>query len=351
METIVASAGDEITVMLVGDIYVQRPDPSGVFRHIRPTLATADIVIGNLEGAYSDGGTPWPKGGINAWKADAKQMQAIAEGGFHAMSVTNNHIMDFGYDGLLETLSNLDRIGVAHAGAGRDATEAYAPAIIERAGTKVALLAYTSVFVPGWEALDKRPGLAVMAARTAYEPPARFIENPGRAPRVLTWMLPDSKARLAKDIAEARRAADCVICSFHWGVSEGHVPLTDYQVELGHHAAECGADFIFGHHPHLMQGVEFHKNVPIFYSLGNLTFARHNKAKGHELETMIVRARLRGGRIVEVDYMPVLTDANLDPHVLPLAEARQVISIIETRSAAFGTRFSPCRDCMLVEAG
>lgn len=344
-----ADRTDEIVVMLVGDIYVQRGDPASVFRHIREKLATADLVIGNLEGAYADGGTPWPKGGINVWKADARQMAAIEAGGFHAMSATNNHIMDFGHDGLLETLANLDRIGVKHAGAGRNAAEAYAPAILERNGVRVALLAYTSVFVPGWEALDNRPGLAVMAARTAYEPPLRFAENPGRPPKVVTWVLPDSKARLVEDIANARTQADFVICSFHWGVSEGHVPLTDYQVELGHHAVDSGADFVFGHHPHLMQGIELYKGVPIFYSLGNLTFARHNGAKGHELETMIARLRIRGGRIVDVDYIPLLSDEKLDPHVLPLSEAAAVTSIVGRRSATFGTRFTPEGDAVRVE--
>jgi poly-gamma-glutamate synthesis protein (capsule biosynthesis protein) len=341
----------DIVVMMVGDIYVRRDDPAEVFRHIRDKLATADLVIGNLEGAYADGGTPWPKGGINVWKADARQMAAIEAGGFHAMSATNNHIMDFGHDGLLETLNNLDRIGVKHAGAGRDATEAHAPAILERQGTKVALLAYTSVFVPGWEALDGRPGLAVMAARTAYEPPLRFAENPGRPPKVISWIVPESKARLVEDIKRARAEADTVICSFHWGVSEGHVPLTDYQVELGHHAVDSGADLVFGHHPHLMQGIEVYNGVPIFYSLGNLTFARHNAAKGHELETMIARVRLRNGKIAAVDYIPLKSDEKLDPHVLPLDRAEGVTSIVARRSATFGTRFFPTEDAMAVALG
>ncbi len=347
----VENQADDVVVMMVGDIYVRRDDPAEVFRHIKDKLSSADLVIGNLEGAYADGGTPWPKGGINVWKADARQMVAIEAGGFHAMSATNNHIMDFGHDGLLETLGNLDRIGVKHAGAGRNAAEAYAPAILERKGTKVALLAYTSVFVPGWEALDERPGLAVMAARTAYEPPLRFAENPGRPPKVVTWIVPESKARLVDDIRKARAAADIVICSFHWGVSEGHVPLTDYQMELGHHAVESGADLVFGHHPHLMQGIEIYRGVPIFYSLGNLTFARHNAAKGHELETMIARARIRAGRIIAVDYIPLLSDEKLDPHVLALDAAAPVTSIIEKRSAAFGTTFSPAGDGIRVALG
>jgi poly-gamma-glutamate capsule biosynthesis protein CapA/YwtB (metallophosphatase superfamily) len=338
------SPRDEATIMIVGDIYVSRENPAEVFRHLKSTLAEADIVIGNLEGAYADGGTPWPKGGINVWKADARQMAAIEAGGFHAMSTTNNHIMDFGHDGLLETLGNLDKLGIKHAGAGSTKAEAHAPAIIERNGSRVALLAYTSVYTPGWEALPDRPGLAVMTARTAYEPPARFIESPGKPPKVLTWVLPESKQQLVEDIAAAREKADFVICSFHWGISEGHFALTDYQLELGHHAVDSGADLIFGHHPHLMQGVEIYKKVPIFYSLGNLTFARHNSSRGHELETMILRCRVKAGRLISVDYIPICSDQNLDPHVLPLADSAAVQKLVEQRSARFGTKFTPATD-------
>jgi poly-gamma-glutamate synthesis protein (capsule biosynthesis protein) len=134
-------------------------------------------------------------------------------------------------------------------------------------------------------------------------------------------------------------------------VSEGHVPLTDYQVELGHHAVDSGADLVFGHHPHLIQGVEVYNGVPIFYSLGNLTFARHNAAKGHELETMIARVRLRNGKIAAVDYIPLQSDERLDPHALPLDRADGVTSIVARRSAAFGTRFFPTEDAMGIELG
>ncbi|HEY4201322.1 MAG TPA: CapA family protein [Devosiaceae bacterium] len=340
---------DDVTVMIMGDIFVRRDNPAEVFRHITPTLRTADLVIGNLEGAYADGGTPWPKGGINVWKADARQLAAIEAAGFHVMATTNNHIMDFSQDGLLETLGNLDRLGIRHAGAGRNEAEAYAPAIMERKGTRIALLAYTSVYTPGWEAAGDRPGLAVMTARTSYEPPLRFIESPGKPPRVITWVLPDSKERLRADIAAARAEADIVICSFHWGISEGHFQLVDYQLELGHHAVDCGADLIFGHHPHLMQGVEVYKETPIFYSLGNLTFARHNGSRGHELETMILRCRISGGRIAAVDYIPLCSDERLDPHVLAIGDAARVTTLVDKRSERFGTKFHPGADAISLD--
>jgi poly-gamma-glutamate synthesis protein (capsule biosynthesis protein) len=125
----------------------------------------------------------------------------------------------------------------------------------------------------------------------------------------------------------------------HWGVSAGHVNLTAYQVELAHHAIDVGADPVFGHHPHCLQGIEVYRGKAIFYSLGNFSFARHNPGAGHELETCILRCSLQDRRITTVEYLPVCCDARLDPHLLSVAEGRALVGIIEERSAAFGTAF------------
>ena len=342
------SSQNETIMLIVGDVYVIRDDPPSVMQHVKAFLNSADIVLGNLEGAYADSGTPWPKGEINVWRANAKQMEAIEAGGFDAMSCTNNHIMDFGYDGLYETLGHLDRLGVKHSGAGRNATEAYAPAIVERDGAKVAMLAYSSVFAPGWDAREDRGGLAVMHAKTAYEPPVRINENPGRPPKILTWLTQESKDQLARDVAAARKLADIVVCSFHWGISNGYIELADYQVELGHLAIDVGADLVFGHHPHALQGIEVYKGKAIFYSLGNFSFARHKLSAGHELETAIIRCRIRDRKIAAVEYLPTCGDEKLDPHLLSLADGSDVIKIVEKRSAAFGTKFSEAGDAIKV---
>lgn len=327
------------SLIAVGDIYVQRDDPETVFAGVAERFSAADFVLGNLEGAVCDGGTPWQKGGINVWKSDARQMAAIKAGGFHAVAATNNHILDFGHEGLRETLGHLDAIGVAHAGAGETLAAAHAPAILERDGVRVALLAYTSVFVPGWEALEDRPGLAVIRVRTAYEPDYRVAELPGAPPIIRTWAEPGDLARLKADIAGAAEAADIVVCSFHWGISGGYEKLTEYQVEVGRHAIDCGADLVFGHHPHLFQGIEIHNGKPIFYSLGNFTFARHNPDKGQELESIIIDCPIADGALGGPAFQLARSDAQLRPQILDGAEAEAVLETLQRRSRAFGTRF------------
>jgi poly-gamma-glutamate capsule biosynthesis protein CapA/YwtB (metallophosphatase superfamily) len=346
------SGNRELVMLLVGDVFVVREDPPSVFRYVRDLLRGADFTFGNLEGSVADSGKPRPKTETaGSFKADARQITAVESAGFHAMTVANNHMMDCGQDALFETLGHLDRLGIAHSGGGRDFTEAHAPAIVEREGCRIAMLGYTSIFMNGWAAGPQSPGLAVMRAQTSYQPPPRFFEVPGSPATIHTWVVPADKAQLGADIAAARSRADIVVCAFHWGVSQGLKELADYQVELGHHAIDAGADLVFGHHPHAVQGVEVHQGRAIFYSLGNFTFARHKAAPGHELETMIVRCRIRDRRIKVVEFLPVLCDEQDNPHVLDLPEGRNVIELVTRRSIRFGTQFVASGDAMHVPTG
>lgn len=347
------SKNREMTMLIVGDVFVRRDDPPSVFQHVKDLMRSADFVLGNLEGSACDVGTARQKLGAEAWKADSRQLAAIETAGFHAMNVANNHMMDYGHEAMLATIDNLDRIGVKHAGGGRSFAEAHAPAIVERASCKVALLGYTSVFMADWAAGPNSSGLAVMRARTSYEPPRRYFEAPGTPPVIHTWVESEHKAQLAADIAAARKQADIVVCTFHWGVSAGYVKLTEYQVELGRHAIDSGADLVFGHHPHVAQGIEVRDGRAIFYSLGNFTFARHNPKKGHELDTLMIRCRIRDKKISAVEFLPARCDNQLNPHVLDLEQGRDVIDLIKARSEAFDTQFVPQGDAVRIvtEAG
>jgi poly-gamma-glutamate synthesis protein (capsule biosynthesis protein) len=347
----------ELTMVLVGDIMVDRQDPPSVFQHVRHMLRKSEFTFGNLEGVCADGhGLPWPKGGSYRLKEtgssgnygiepsnsrfEARQLTAVGSAGFDALTLANNHILDFGHEPLIENLAHLDRMGIAHAGAGRNFAEAHAPALVECKGCRVAMLGYTSIFMRGWEAGPESPGVAVMRVRTTYEPPTRALELPGLSPKVHTWVLSEDKDQLATDIAAARSRADIVVCAFHWGLSyDGQLP--DYQTELGHYAIDVGADLVFGHHPHMLQGVEVYRGRAIFYSLGAFAFAHYNPTKGYEAEAMLVRCRIKDRQIRKVEYFPVSCDEKLNPYIPSSAEGKNVVDMISKRSTQFGTRFSP----------
>ena len=307
----------DLTMLIVGDVLVSRPDPSTALRHVRDFLRSGDIVLGNLEATIADTtGTPWPKSDKTAnWttgdarkfktetlkkiqrdpilvKMKGRDVSILTDCAFSAVSVANNHSMDFGYEPLRETMERLAAAGIGHAGGGSDFASAHKPAIVEQGGCRVALLAYTSLSMPGWAAGPESPGVAVMHAYTAYQPPVRVLEVPGTPATIRTWAYPEDKEILAADIEAARKVADIVVASFHWGVSGKTMTVCDYQIEYGHHAIDAGADLVFGHHPHQIHGIEVYRGRPIFYSLGNFCVDYHDA--GMETETFIVRCPHRG---------------------------------------------------------
>jgi poly-gamma-glutamate synthesis protein (capsule biosynthesis protein) len=339
----------QLTMLLVGDVYVQRDDPPSVFKYAGQMLRDADFTFGNLEGSTSEAGKPWSIKETN-WRADSRQVEALSAAGFDAVTVANNHMLDFGHEALRETLGHLDRLGIKHTGGGENFAEAHKPAIVEKDGCRVAMLGYTSVFIPEWAAGENTPGLAVMRATTSYQAPRRVFEVPGTPPIIRTRLVEEDREQLARDIKAAREQADIVVCAFHWGVSQGFMNIAEYQTELGRHAIDCGADLVFGAHPHVIQGVEVYKGKALFYSLGNFTFAQHNPKKKHELESLIVRARIRNKKIETVEIVPAQCDANIDPHPLDLKTGAHVVEMVTTRSAQFGTKFEPAGDAVRLPA-
>ncbi len=342
------SSSKQLTMLLVGDVFVQRDDPPSVFKHVGQLLRDGDFTFGNLEGSTADSGAPWSIKETN-WKADARQVEALAAAGFDAVTVANNHMLDFGYPALLETLGHLDRLGIKHTGGGRNFAEAHQPAIVEKDGCRVALLGYTSVFIPEWAAGKDHPGLAVMRARTSYEAPSRVFEVPGTPPIVRTRLHEEDREQLDGRREGGARAGRYRGLRLPLGVSRGFLKIAEYQSELGRHAIDVGADIVFGHHPHVIQGIEVYRGKAIFYSLGNFTFAQHNLKKGHEAESLIVRCTIEDRKIVAVEYLPAEIDGEINPQALDLKAGAHVVEMVAQRSAAFATQFQPNGDAMKLQ--
>ncbi len=135
-----------ISIICVGDLLIQREDPESTFSKTR-SIFDADILFGNLEGVMSDVGEMLPWSGHNFHRMDSRMVSGIE--GFHVVSLANNHVMDFGPEALSQCLGVLSEKKIAWAGAGMDSFEARRPAVLERKGTRIAFLAYTSVGVDG----------------------------------------------------------------------------------------------------------------------------------------------------------------------------------------------------------
>lgn len=302
-------------LIAVGDVFVNRDDIDRPFDHVRPLLKSARIVFGNQEGVYSDTSVRAPSSGIQV-VVRASTAAALANAGFTVMSCSNNHIVDAGYEGLADTLAALEHYGIVTVGAGPNIAQARTPRVITQDGVRVAFLAYAAVFPAGYDAKERRPGIAPIRADTFYAPPdTKQMEAPARAPRIITIPFQPDVDALRKDIAEAARQADVIVTSFHWGVFPDPFVVTDYERQYARIAIDAGATVVLGHHHHLLRGVELYRGRPIFYGLGQFVFdlPRFNEMV---TETQLKEMRKRSGDYAlfertEQPLMPMHRDALL----------------------------------------
>lgn len=321
----------EARLLFVGDILPL--EDRDYLTRMCALIAGADLAVGNLECSLSTHGRPTPlkldaRGALLPneflFRAPPSQAQRLAAAGVDAVTLANNHAMDFGGEALLETLGALDVAGLAHAGAGPDLRAARQPAIVEVGGLTVALLAYCSErTLPGTDhfaATERTAGVVFACA------------GEGAAPT------PECRTLLRADIRAARAAADFVVVSFHWGDETVDEP-TPLARALGRHAVNCGADLVIGHHPHVLQGIELYRGRPIAYSLGNFAFA--TRWPSNRLSAAL-EVRVSGGRWRALAVLPVLLDARTgDPAPARGEDARRIVDRMTRLCADLGTPCTP----------
>jgi 2',3'-cyclic-nucleotide 2'-phosphodiesterase (5'-nucleotidase family) len=249
---------DPLRIVVVGDInlarlvartYVVPGRGAEVFAAVRDSLRAADIALGNLESLVLDRGGFADTALSPVFAAPAAAAPLLAYAGFGAVSTANNHAWDFGHAALLESLAHLDSAGVLHAGTGPTAADALRPAVIRRRGWTVAIFSVTAIF--------NYPDLTVRGHA---------------AECCVAWA--DTVA-LRSAIGAAREAgADLVLVMLHAGIEYRAVPPAEV-VAIARGIIRAGADAVFGHHPHVPQGLEYVDGKPILYSLGNFVFAQH----------------------------------------------------------------------------
>ena len=230
-----------VTVTIIGDITFTGPlaaDPLGFVQRMDPAmrdLLRGDILLANLECILSDTVAPNVRGsGDFPMHGPTRAVEALRWLGVDAVSLANNHVIDFGPAGAESTGAALKAAGIAHFGVGTLA-EAGEPCVIERGGLRIGLLGFGGSLVPKRRRVGSIP---------------------------LDW----PQARRA--IARTKERCDRVIVYFHEGIEALNYPMKR-TVAGCHGAVEAGADLVVGAHPHTIQGIERYRGVPIAYSLGN----------------------------------------------------------------------------------
>ena len=327
-----------LSVILVGDVNLRNvTDPNLPFALVQDTFDAADVRFANCESCYADPTVeiPYKRGWFHANRSAA---EGLGVAGFDAMGCANN--VNFGAEAILESLSHLDRLGIAHAGAGKNRKAARTPAIVENQGVRFGLLSYTSVFWPTGHAAEAgQPGVATIKGHTAYQPGPRALEMPGADPIIHSWPDAEALAAMQEDIQALRSQVDILILSCHWGIS-GSQQIADYQTAIGHAAIDVGADLVFGHHPHVPQGVEVYKNKAIFYSLGNFMFG-WGKRKASNPEGLLIHCAVKEKMLTKVSFAPILRNEKGQPQIVSTEsqEGAPIVENIGVLSKPLGTSF------------
>ena len=312
--------GDKaVEMLIIGDIQVhtRRADAATAFNRMRDTLKKADLVYANLEGLLVKSvGTTIDIPDKPEWTHPGPDgVKALKASNIAVVGVANN--VASGRANILRSLGVLDANGIIHTGAGRNIDEAHKPAIVERKGVRIGFLQYTARWYQDQDmiATATEPGVAKVTSLDG------ITIDPG------------DLGRVKADIKKLRPLVDIVVVSHHnrdgstpvqfgavKGTSAGRdrAKSEEYQKQLAHAALDSGADLVFGHGTHTIQGVEVYNGKPILYAIGHSNFDQ----PGYEKATdgLVARVVIQGKIIRRVSFVPVTRDANNDVYLLDPTE-------------------------------
>jgi poly-gamma-glutamate synthesis protein (capsule biosynthesis protein) len=244
------------TLAFVGDVVLTRGldgemarrPPESFWGSVLPLLRSADAVIANLECAITEHTQPWQKTPkVFYLRADPSAIDVLRAANIRCVSLANNHTLDFGEEGLEDTLRHLDAAGIRHAGAGAGLAQAAEPAVIDAAGLRVGIVSFT----------DNEPPFAA----GPDQPGTNYLEIAADPPVV---------ARVEQAAARARqRAAELVVLSLHWGPNMRRRPSPEFRA-FARAALDHSVNLVHGHSAHLFQGVERYRRGLVLYDTGNI---------------------------------------------------------------------------------
>ncbi len=316
-----------VTIDAMGDLMLARGVATKVQQHgtswplgaVNERLHSADLRFANLEFALTNGGTQAHKD--YTFRAPPSEVDCLTSAGINVLGLANNHVLDYGPQGLTDTLAALDAAGIAHAGAGVDAETAHAPVIVPVNGLRVAWLAYANVpddSVTGFKAQSLAAG----------------PNTPGVA-----WGTPEG---IARDVANAKQHADLVVVALHSGFEYTPQP-NSIQTQLAHAAIDAGAALVLGAHPHVLQGLEFYHGGLIAYSLGNFVFDLDEADLAQyglpSVLSIVLRVRLDASGVTGIEVYPaIINRTDFRPEPVAGAAARPVYDRLYSLTDALAKR-------------
>lgn len=298
----------QFTLVAVGDIMTDRSVGKAIAaRGARSILAqvadltrSADVSFANLECPLSTKGPHDPRNCV--FRARPETVEVLTHGGFDIVALANNHFLNAGREGVLQTLDLLDKHNIKYCGARRDRS----------LGGEVTIL-------------EAGPGPVKLGFIAATD----LSFEHGSYNKVQT-----DRANLIAQIQAARGLCDKLFVSLHWGDEYQDFP-NQRQKATAHAAIDAGADVILGHHPHTLQGIEVYQGKLILYSMGNFVF---DQREGERMESCIFHLKWIEGWGWQLFAKPVwIPRSRLGP-VYPSPERRdKILARLVRISKPFGT--------------
>ena len=275
-----------LTLAFAGDVHfaeqlaplLDQPDRS--LAELRDSVGSADLTVVNLETALTSRGTPAPKS--FHFRSPPAALDALADAGVDAVTLANNHAVDYGAAGLRDTLRARRASPLPVVGIGEDEDDAFSAALLEAEGTRVAVLGATQV--PEWTAANAAAGPDSAGVAVALDP-----------------------ARLARAVQAARRRADVVVVYLHWGTDYTSCPDAS-QRATARLLAGAGADVVVGTHAHQLQGAGWLGRTYVSYGLGNFVWWRRNDPL--QAATGVLTLTLEGRDVVQERWEPLTIEAD-----------------------------------------
>ena len=277
---------------------------SGLFKSIAPYFKSSEFGFVNLESPLTYGGDP------QGWKdviikGNPALAPAMAKSGINVVNMANNHAGDMGDSGLLDSFKYCRKAGITVVGAGTNLKKAQAGAVLKTDGATAAFLGFSDVLPAGYPATSTSPGT-----------------SPGRA----------NINAVKANIRAAAKKADYVFVGWHWNFEYKRAP-SYLESSEGKAAVDAGADIVFAHHPHLLDGVQAYHGGLICYSLGNLVFSGFS---GETAQTMLVKATV-SKHAIDAKLIPVTISGSGVPTVADGSTGLSILERVKSFSASLGT--------------
>lgn len=276
----VTTTAASLTLAFGGDVHfmgrtlplLNRPETA--FGPFAGQMRAADFAMINLETAVTGRGEAQPK--TYHFRAPVGTYAAVQAAGIDLVSIANNHTLDYGQIGLLDTLDSAKAADMAVVGAGRNVIEAYEPYVTTVKGVRIGVVALSQVheLSEQWKPTATRPGIA------------------------MAFNMDLSVAAVRK----ARGQADLVIVYLHWGTEGSYCPNGE-QKSAARALAEAGAQIVVGTHAHMPQGDGFLGSTYVHYGLGNFLWYGPSKSTDTGLLTVTVSAA-GGWRVTNRVFTP-----------------------------------------------